>query len=170
MHGANTSFDHLKKAIDDPLIPLKPFQEIVSKLNSFSLVFQTDKAMIPVLVDFLENLLKTLLAKFFKKDVLQIACSTLKLIKIDISHKKVQKSVGDLDLGFSIKHDLKQLVLQKRMTGRAVFMFKEEVISFLTTLCSHMMEKSPMTLLLAVYHLLICWSNLKSVKSFFKKV
>ena len=33
--GANTSFDHLKKAIDDPLIPVKVFQEIASKLNSF---------------------------------------------------------------------------------------------------------------------------------------
>ena len=33
--GANTSFDHLKKAIDDPLIPVKLFQEIASKLNSF---------------------------------------------------------------------------------------------------------------------------------------
>ena len=54
-----------------------------------------------------------------------------------------------MDLGFSIKHELKQLALQKRVTDRAVFMFKEEVISFLTKLCSHMMEKSPMTLLLA---------------------
>ena len=62
-------------------------------------------------------------------------------------HKKVQKSVGDFDLGFSIKHDLKQLALQKRMTDRPVFMFKEEVISFLTKLCSRMMEKRPMTLL-----------------------
>ena len=54
-----------------------------------------------------------------------------------------------MDLGFSIKHDLKQLDLQKRMTDRAVFMFKEEVISFLTRLCSDMMEKSPITLLFA---------------------
>ena len=67
------------------------------------------------------------------------------LIKIDISDKKVQKSVSDLDLGFSIKHDLKQLALQKCVTDGAVFMFEEEVISFLTKLCSHMMEKSPMT-------------------------
>ena len=45
--GANTSFDHLKKAIDDPLIPVKvaSFQEIASKLNSFLLVFQTEKPM-----------------------------------------------------------------------------------------------------------------------------
>ena len=49
-----------------------------------------------------------------------------------------------MDLGFSIKHDLKQLALQKRVTDRAVFMFKEEVISFLTKLCSYMMENSPM--------------------------
>ena len=72
--------------------------------------------MIPFFVEVLENLLRTLLAKFIKKDVLQTACSTLKLIKIDISDKKVQKSVGDLDLGFSIKRDLKQLALEKRMT------------------------------------------------------
>ena len=104
--GANTSFDHLKKAIDDPLIPVKLaffFQEIASKLNSFLLVFQTDKPMIPFLIEVLENLLRTLLAEFIKKDVLQTACSTLKLIKIDILDKKVPKSVGDLDLGFSIK-------------------------------------------------------------------
>ena len=35
-------------------------------------------------------------------------------MKIDISDKEVQKSVGDFDLGFSIQHDLKQLALQKR--------------------------------------------------------
>ena len=33
--GANTSCDHLKKVIDDPLIPVKLFQEIGSKLNLF---------------------------------------------------------------------------------------------------------------------------------------
>ena len=31
------------------------------------------------------------------------------------------------------------------MTDRPVFMFKEEVISFVTKLCSHMMEKCSMT-------------------------
>ena len=101
MPGANTSFDHLKKAIDYPLIPVKLafFQEIASKLNSFLLVFQTDKPMIPFFVEVLENLLRTLLAKFIKKDVLQTACSTLKLIEIDISDKKLRTSVGDLNLG-----------------------------------------------------------------------
>ena len=72
--------------------------------------------MIPFFFEVLENLLRKLLAKFIEKAVLRTACSTLKLIKIDISDKKVQKSVGDLDLGFSIKRDLKQLALEKRMT------------------------------------------------------
>ena len=91
--GANTSFEHLKKAIDDPIIPVQFafFQEIASKLNSFLLVFQTDKPMIPFFVEILEKLLGTLLAKLIKKDVLQTACSTLKLIKIDISDKKFKK-------------------------------------------------------------------------------
>ena len=55
-----------KKATDDPLVPVKLtfFQEIASKLNSFLLVIQTDKPMIPFLVEVLENLLRTVLAKF----------------------------------------------------------------------------------------------------------
>ena len=68
--GANTSFDHLKKAIDDPLIPVKLafLPEIASKLNLFLLVFQSDKPMIPFLVEVLENLLRrTLLKKMFFK-------------------------------------------------------------------------------------------------------
>ena len=65
--------------------------------------------MIPFFIQVFENQLRTLLTKFIKKDVLQTACSALKLIKIDVSDKKVQKSEGDLDLGFSIKDDLKQL-------------------------------------------------------------
>ena len=47
--------------------------------------------MIPFFVEVLENLLGTLLAKLIKKDVLQTACSTLKLIKIDISDKNFKK-------------------------------------------------------------------------------
>ena len=82
--------------------------------------------MIPFLAEVLENLLRTVLAKSIKKKMLFKLHAPL-LIKIDISDKKVQKSVGDLDLGFSIKHELKQLALQKRVTDRAVFMFKEEV-------------------------------------------
>ena len=87
--GANTSFEHLKKAIDDPIIPVQLvffLQEIPSKLNSFLLAFQTDKPIIPFLVEVLQNLLRTLLTKFIKKDVLQTACSTL-----DISEKKFKK-------------------------------------------------------------------------------
>ena len=81
--------------------------------------------------------------ELIKRDVHQTAYSLLKLIKTDISDKKVQKSGGDLDLGFSIKHDLKQVTLQNRVIDRTVFMLKEEVISFLTKLCSHRMDKSP---------------------------
>ena len=63
--------------------------------------------MIPFLAEVLENLLRKHLVKFIKKDVLQTAYSALKLIKLTSWIKKVQKGVGDLDLGFTIKHNLK---------------------------------------------------------------
>ena len=51
--GNNTSFDHLVKSIDDPLIPVKVmfFEEVERKLNEFLIPFQTNKPMAPFLVE-----------------------------------------------------------------------------------------------------------------------
>ena len=45
--GANTSYDHLCKAVKDCLVPVKLlfFKELARKLNQFLVVFQTDKTM-----------------------------------------------------------------------------------------------------------------------------
>ena len=61
--GANTSYDHLCKAVKDCLVPVKLsfYEEVATKLNEFPVVFQTDKPMAPFLMETLEGLIKTLM-------------------------------------------------------------------------------------------------------------
>ena len=104
--------------IKDPLIPLKLqfFEGIASELNSFLITFQSDKPMIPFLVEKLEELLRLLCVKFIRKDTLDAACTTYALLKVDVTDTSNQKIVSDVDVGFTIKHDIKILPSSKKGT------------------------------------------------------
>ena len=160
----------------DPLIPLKLqfFEGIASELNSFLITFQSDKLMIPILVETLEELLKLLCAKFIRKDTLDAAHTTYALLKIDVTDTSNHRSVSDVDLGFTVKHDIKILQWSKKVTEIQIYNFKKEAMQFLVTLCNHIMEKKlPLILYLPddylVFHQIIWQMYLKSVKSYLLK-
>ena len=83
--GANTSYDHLCKAVKDFLVPVKllSFKEVAKKLNEFLVVFQTDKPMAPFLTETLKDLFKTLMRKFIGKDLCDKSC--LEMAKLDLT-------------------------------------------------------------------------------------
>ena len=114
--GANFSYENLRLAIKDPLIPLKlQFLEgIASELNSFLITFQSDKPMIPFLVETLEELLRLLCVKFIGKDTLDAACTTYALLKVDVTDTSNHKNASDIDLGFALKHGIKILRSSKK--------------------------------------------------------
>ena len=58
--GANTSDDHLCKAVKDFLVPVKVlyFEEGAKKFNEFLVVFQTDKPMALFLTETMKDLTK----------------------------------------------------------------------------------------------------------------
>ena len=71
--GANTSYDHLCSIQKDPLVPLKLqfFENIAKTLNSFLVLYQTDKPIVPFLAESLETRLRSLCATFIRKKVLE---------------------------------------------------------------------------------------------------
>ena len=68
---ANTSYDHFCKAVKDCLVLVKLlfFVEVTKKLNDILVVFQTGESMAPFLTETLEDLIKTLMRKFIRKDL-----------------------------------------------------------------------------------------------------
>ena len=97
---------------------LQFFEEIAKSLNKFLLVFQSKNlAALALMAAFLAETLEQLLCyfyfKFAKKDVMSKASTASKLIKIDLNEVNNLVSVTNLDLGFDIKYELKQLKSEK---------------------------------------------------------
>lgn len=142
--GQNTSFDYLAKAVDDPTIPLKLrfFEEIATSLNGFLVTFQTDNPMVPFLTESLDNVLRNLCIRFLRKDVLEEANSVYKLLKVDFANKVNQVSLDSVDLGFAIKHDIKVLRKNGKLSENKLRNLRSGALEFLSSLCSHFTEKS----------------------------
>ena len=65
--------------------------------------------MVPFLAESLETLLRSLCAKFMRKDVLECAKKASLLIKLHVADKTNQKYNDSVDLGFGKKYVLKRL-------------------------------------------------------------
>ena len=135
--GANTSYDHLCVAHTDVLIPVKLlfFEEVAKSLNAFLVLFQMDNPMVPFLVETLDELIRSLFSKFILK-----YSTSATLLKIDPTDVVNHKSIADVDLGFAINYELQLL---KKCN------FKKAAVQFLSKLCSHALEKSPLRSLFA---------------------
>ena len=67
----NKSFQYLKSMIHDALLTAKPkfFEMVSGKLNAFLKGFQTNKPMVPLIVDTLKDLLRDFFGRIILKDV-----------------------------------------------------------------------------------------------------
>ena len=70
--------------------------------------------MAAFLAETLDQLLCYFCSKFVKKGVMSKASTASKLIKIDLNDENTLDSVTNLDLGFDIKYELKQLESEKK--------------------------------------------------------
>ena len=79
--------------------------------------------MVPFLAESLVTLLRSLCAKFIKKDVFESAKTANLLIKIDVADKTNVKDINGVDLWFGIKYELERLTDSTKVTSIQVFQF-----------------------------------------------
>ena len=127
----NKSYQRLKAAKTDPLIPvkLKFFADVADELNKFLIPFQTDKPMVPFLAQSLK---------------LTAATTCLKLSKIDFKDQSFHKRPSDVSLPIPVRIELANLKKQGKISDTKILQFKSSVICFLSTICAHLVEKSPL--------------------------
>ena len=99
--------------------------------------------MVAFLAEALEQLLCYFCIKLAKKDVMSRASAASKLIKIDLNDDNNLVSVVNLDFGFGMKYELKQLKSEKNPTNPQEVNFKLGAQQFLIEICTHLKEKSP---------------------------
>ena len=96
------SFEAAKDAYKDALTcAILQFALPVSKQVTSSLQFyQTDKPVLPFIADDLLALLKSLMMRFVKKEIMDTVKSIDKLLEVDVSDKETHATYNVIDVGF----------------------------------------------------------------------
>lgn len=141
----NKSYPRLKEAKLDPFLKIKFkfFGSVADTLNSFLVKFQTNNPMVPFLTQSLEEIIRSFASCFILKEVLVKANTCLRLTKIKFDDTNVHKPPVDVDPGIGIKLELSALQKSGVITANQVLNFKRDVTKFLSKMCSHLVEKSP---------------------------
>ena len=95
----NKSFQVIKEAVDDKLILAKLHfcKCIASELQPFLPNYQTDKPMVCFLATDLSTLLRALMRRFIKDDLLSEATTVEKVMVVDIEEKSNHKSYKKIE-------------------------------------------------------------------------
>ena len=97
--------------------------------------------MAPFLMETFQDLIKTLMRKFIRKDFRDSSCS--EMTELDFNDVNNQKPTYLVDLGFAANHEIQLLKSSKKITDSQILKFKKEAVWSLATFCSHLIEKSP---------------------------
>ena len=90
----------------------------------------------------LESVIQKFCSMFILTDVLEKAQSTVKLLKLNVTDKNIHKR--DFEFSFAIKHELCALKRDGKISDSLIYTFKMEAKNVLSTLCNHILEKSPL--------------------------
>lgn len=146
MPNPNTaSFETVKTCCLDKLIlaKLHCFISIAMQALPFLTAYQTDKPMIPFLGGDMFRMIKGLMQRFIKADVLRDV-AVYQLVTIDSSDKQNQCGYSKIDIGFAAEHEVKRLLNIKAISDKQVMEFRFECRAFLVSMVKKLVEKAPM--------------------------
>ncbi|XP_049922950.1 uncharacterized protein LOC126404033 isoform X1 [Epinephelus moara] len=135
------SFDTIEAALKDPLIlaKLEFYMTVARTFNPFLKRYQTDEPVMPFFSKDLAELIKGLLRRFIKREVLQ-DISTLQLTKLDVADKKNRHQPKHIDIGLGAESALKS----SNSSELRVLQFRMDCMQGLSNIVSKVQEKSPL--------------------------
>lgn len=140
----NKSYEIVKECLKDPCFVAKLhfFKCIANQLQPFLAKYQTSKPMLPFLSDDLCMIIRSLMRRFIKSDILKDA-SDEQLVKIKVADQKIHVNHKKVDVGFACE--------KLKGTGnckpseKQVMEFRMESKTCLIQLLEKMLEKCPVT-------------------------
>ena len=137
------SYETIKSSCSDPLMPPKIafFASVAKLMTPFLTAFQTDKPMLPFMSTSLCTLLKSLMGRFIKNELMAEATSVLKILKIKPTDKEQQMENLKVDVGFVAQQMLKEK--SSKLSERQVLQFRVENKDFLARTVAKLLDKTP---------------------------
>lgn len=134
----------LEDACCDKLILAKFafFNSVAGLLEPFLKKFQTPSPMAPFLYDSTRDLIRHIMSRFIKHEVLREAITLLKLFKIDVSSSKNHRRTDDIDIGVAARSYL----MRSSATEPEKKNFFIQSKQFLVEMTKKILERSPINL------------------------
>ncbi|XP_063730464.1 uncharacterized protein LOC134858472 isoform X2 [Eleginops maclovinus] len=135
------SFAVIEEAQKDPLtLPkLQFFRSIAQLFDPFLRKYQTEEPVMPYLGKDLAELIKSLMRRFVKREVLQ-DITTAQLTKLDIGDKNILMPVHCVDIGLGAEEALKD----SKSSDLRILEFKRDCMQGLSSMVKKVQEKSPL--------------------------
>lgn len=137
------SFQVVQQATNHALFvaKLQFFKAVALHLQPFLVCYQTDAPMVPFLSEDLCEIIRALMMRFVKSDVLSASSSAEKLVKIDVEKKENHVTYKKIDIGILVQRELKQVKCSEKQ-----FMdYRLECKDFLIGTVKKMVNKCPVS-------------------------
>jgi hypothetical protein len=137
-----TSVDTIKNVMTDPLAKAKLacFISIAQILEGFLTTFQSNAALAPFLYDDLMEIVKGLMQRCVKPEVIDAATTSSRLIRIDLDDSKNLLSRHKVVLGVSAQ----AMMAKAKATDLQIMSFQVSCQKFLVAMIKKLLERSPL--------------------------
>ena len=128
----NHSLVSLQGHVNDPFIraKLQFFINVAKILCPFLEVFQSKRAMLPFMVEYLQVtcILHIILGRFIKKSFMDNATSMAKLAKVNVNEEENLLPAKNMDIGFATREIISDGQAKQYVSDRQVFEFKNDCL------------------------------------------
>ena len=138
----NKLYETIVEATKDKLIraKLQFFKCVAGQIQPFLATFQSDKPLTPFPSSELCNIIRSLMQRFVKKDVLSEASTADKLVKVHVTDNSIHVNYKKIDIGFLTEKAVKDSV---GVSEKQVLEFRLRCKTFLIELLQKLLTKCP---------------------------
>ena len=139
---ATVTSKNVKQLCSDPLAAAKIafFASIASTLEPFLIKYQSSAPLMPFLYDDLMALLRSLMSRYVKRDIVDKAKTASDLYKIDVLSKDIRRLYKDVDIGVAAT----KLLTESKVSQAAKMEFQMQSMEFLAATTGKIVERSPL--------------------------
>ena len=141
------SFETVSTWVQDKLalVKMHVFNYIACPMEKFLTLYQTDRPMVMFITEDLEEMIRTLMVRYVKPEVMKGANTPLKLMKVSHADVGQQVSGRSVDLGFAAQRELVELKKRKSVSEGEYLQFKLMCRDAYVTIVTRLLDKSPIT-------------------------
>ena len=138
-------FALVKDAVADKLLlsKLAAFMSIAIQLQPFLTAFQSDNPLMPFVCGELSSIVRALMKRIVKPDILDEATNTTRLLAIKYKEPANCLHPKKFDVGYLAGASTKELLRKKEISEGALLRFRNELAAFVCAVISKIIEKTP---------------------------